>query len=525
MGNRFARNENMRANPWANPNPDRSSRSAGAVPVANDETAPVAVVYRGSAPAPAAVRQPMPAATVLLGPAGEALTPPPPPPRDAAFGIMPARATGLMQPYASERKRTMDARHDHPAWACVEITEDTGNPRWRCLGCNMHRSGSAAKETEHLLGLNGLRMCTYASADDAFKANLEKVRQSHDAKVQKKEKKNAVVAVNMAASSVVVQHQQSIAVSFSMSQSENCDAAIAELFFACNISAAVVDHPKFKAMVATLKTAPPTYKAPHRHKLLGPLLDSTTARVQQYCSSSLCRCARQLRRAAPLSYQMAGTACPGTISSTPSLATPRACFSRALSSSPPMMQKTPNLLRRSSVSAWSAMGGLPSATCCGTHVLSLELKDLGKLPEVAAIINKVGTVLSLFWGRTRWPRTKLREVIRANPRHSGKEFGLYRAKPTRFAGKFREMQRLLRVKEDLKHVVVSTEYAHHKFNARGRTVDDEGDVLDAGIGIGPRVAEIVLDENAVFGRRSRRSFTLPCQSSSYSACLTVTNRS
>ena len=43
-------------------------------------------------------------------------------------------------------------------------------------------------------------------------------------------------------------------------------------------------------------------------------------------------------------------------------------------------------------------------------MLSLELKDLGKLPAVAAIIAKVGKVLALFWGRTRWPRKKLREV-------------------------------------------------------------------------------------------------------------------
>ena len=30
-----------------------------------------------------------------------------------------------------------------------------------------------------------------------------------------------------------------------------------------------------------------------------------------------------------------------------------------------------------------------TATCCATHLLSLELKDLGKLPEVATIISKV----------------------------------------------------------------------------------------------------------------------------------------
>ena len=132
-----------------------------------------------------------------------------------------------------------------------------------------------------------------------------------------------------------------------------------------------------------------------------------------------------------------------------------------------------------------------TATCCGTHVLSLELKDLGKLPAVAAIIDKVGKVLALFWGRTRWPRKKLREVIKTN--HGGKEFGLYRAKVTRFAGKFREMSRMLRVKADLQQVVVSQEYTSHKFTTRGRRADDEeGDELETGIGA--NVKSIILDE-------------------------------
>ena len=75
-----------------------------------------------------------------------------------------------------------------------------------------------------------------------------------------------------------------------------------------------------------------------------------------------------------------------------------------------------------------------TATCCGTHVLALELKDMAKLPEVLAIITKVGLILSLFWGRKRWPRKRLLETIAAN--HGGKQFGLYRAKQTRFAGTF-----------------------------------------------------------------------------------------
>lgn len=98
------------------------------------------------------------------------------------------------------------------------------------------------------------------------------------------------------------------------------------------------------------------------------------------------------------------------------------------------------------------------------YSLSLELKDMAKIPEVAAIIAKVQKVLSLFWGRKRWPRRKLREVIL---QHTGKQFGLYRAKVTRFAGKFREMSRMLRVASCLRSVVVMEEYRAMKFTRRG----------------------------------------------------------
>jgi len=116
---------------------------------------------------------------------------------------------------------------------------------------------------------------------------------------------------------------------------------------------------------------------------------------------------------------------------------------------------------------------------------------MSKIPEVATVISKTGTVLSLFWGRKRWPRRKLREVILAN---HGREFGLYRAKVTRFAGKFREMGRALRVKADLQQVVVSSEYNAQKFSTRGRKEDEleDGEQLDANIGT--IVKSIILDE-------------------------------
>ena len=43
-----------------------------------------------------------------------------------------------------------------------------------------------------------------------------------------------------------------------------------------------------------------------------------------------------------------------------------------------------------------------TCTCCAPHVLSLELKDMAKIPEVQAVIDKTGRVLNRFWGKKRW---------------------------------------------------------------------------------------------------------------------------
>eukprot|EP00966_Prymnesium_polylepis_P125710 2906699-Prymnesium_polylepis.1 len=75
-------------------------------------------------------------------------------------------------------------------------------------------------------------------------------------------------------------------------------------------------------------------------------------------------------------------------------------------------------------------------------------KDNCKEPKTQKVLNR-------FWGRTRWARTKLREVAAKN---HGRKVGLYRAKATRFAGKVREMGRVLRLKADLQEVAISTAY-------------------------------------------------------------------
>lgn len=131
-------------------------------------------------------------------------------------------------------------------------------------------------------------------------------------------------------------------------------------------------------------------------------------------------------------------------------------------------------------------------------MLNLELKDIAKIDEVQACIVKVKKVLKLFWGQKRWPRNRLREVIKAN--HDGADWGLYRAKATRFAGNVREMARMLRAKNDLQEIVVSSEYQKQKQKFGRKTRQQEHDVEDDDAedleaNIGDVVRSIVLDEN------------------------------
>eukprot|EP00966_Prymnesium_polylepis_P282693 6532030-Prymnesium_polylepis.1 len=175
---------------------------------------------------------------------------------------MAVRSTGLQQTQPTGGKRAASVVREDVSWQCVEITdeEDPKNPRWRCRGCLNFYSGGATKVTDHLLGRNRSAKCT--GTDAAFLALVDKVKVNESKKEQKKNHKQAVVAVNCAAavssSALVVSHdKKQPLLNFSLAHAEGCDAAIAEFFYACNIPAAVVDHPKFSKLVATLKAAPP----------------------------------------------------------------------------------------------------------------------------------------------------------------------------------------------------------------------------------------------------------------------------
>jgi predicted transcriptional regulator len=335
------------------------------------------------------------------------------------FGLMAVRSTGLQQTRVTGGKRAASVVREDVSWQCVEITdgEDPRNLRWRCRGCLTFHSGGATKVVDHLLGRSRSAKCT--GTDAAFLALVDKVRMSETKKEQKKKQCQAVVAVNSAAavnsstsrSSSALALGKQPTLNFNTARRDGCDAAIAEFFYACNIPSAVVDHPKFSKMVATLKAAPPSYKKPHRHKLLGPLLDETVARLQRElaplreavvrdCATIVSDGWDNVSKDHLINFLYGNASCllfDGTVElkdedgeSAEFVAellrqcierNGRFAFVQVVTDTCSVMKAAWKLLQTEY--PWL------TATCCGTHVLSLELKDLGKLPAVAAIIAKV----------------------------------------------------------------------------------------------------------------------------------------
>jgi hypothetical protein len=245
----------------------------------------------------------------------------------------------------------------------------------------------------------------------------------------------------------VKDRQQSIQACLKTATGVACDEAIAEFFYGCNISPSVAGHPLFKKLVSTLKTAPSTYKAPTKNRLGGDLLDSTTARLRAEEAPVRARTLKDGGTVVSDGWDdaaknhlinfLVGTAkgffFDGTImlksddSENADRVAELICAEIETVGKYSIIQvvtDTCSVMK----AAWKIIEKkFPwiTCTCCGPHVLSLELTDMGKIKEVAAVINKVGRVLARFWGRKRWARTKLREVTEKNHK---KRLGLYRAK-------------------------------------------------------------------------------------------------
>lgn len=420
--------------------------------------------------------------------------------------IMPARRTGLNSLVGSSSGGRFFKRRrstTHPVWTLVQKVNANGRQRLQCRLCNAVFAGGATRAAEHILGTthptidvdplsqlgSALSRLKSKLAESSMKkqraaqvqmvnavARREPAGNEEDddnvevvetpacrrsprlspsgqqaAKTNKKPKDSASIT------------QRSLEHSLYQNAADAVDKAIGKFFFACNIPAAVIEHPNFRSMVKTLKCAPTGYCEPNRKDLLGSILDEVChdLRVEE----------QPIRKGV---MEFGGTACSdgwdtverdhlinllvgtckgmffdGTYELSSSDHEDAATIAELLSefiirtgklSIVQICTDTCSVMQ----AAWKIVcARFPwiTATCCGTHVLNLELKDIGKIPDIAQLLEKVSLVLSIFWGRKRWPRKKLRELIKAN---HGKEFGLYRAKVTRFAGKFVEMSRMLR---------------------------------------------------------------------------------
>ena len=302
----------------------------------------------------------------------------------------------------------------------------------------------------------------------------------------------------------------SIQASLATAESKEIDDAIAELFYGDDLNHALANSPRWKKVIGLLKRAPPAYKPPDRNRL-GP----TCSRARR----GGCR-PRTPKRLADL-IEYGGTIVSDgwddvernrlinllLVAAAASTSTAPSSWGADHEDAEKVASIIKGEIKRVGVGvgptkvvqvctdtcsvmqkAWSLIRAeYPwiTTTCCGPHVLSLLLKDIGeKIPEVAAIIANCQKILNRFWGRKRWARTKLKEVIEKNHK---KRFGLYRAKVTRFAGKATEMQRILRCKYDLKEVVASKEYAEQKFATKNDD-DETGDGVD-------HVEKLINDED------------------------------
>lgn len=206
-------------------------------------------------------------------------------------------------------------------------------------------------------------------------------------------------------------HQRSIESVLVPASVSECDKAIGRFLYACNIPAATTEHPEFKAMCLALKCAPSSYAPPNRKVVLGRLLDDVVYDL---------RVAEQPLRQALLKH--GGTVCSDGWDTVERdhlinmlLGTHKGTFFdgtielRSTDHEDAVSVATflSDFIERSGrvsviqictdtcsvmQAAWAIVcRKYPwvTATCCGTHVLSLELRDIAKIDEVAEVIRKV----------------------------------------------------------------------------------------------------------------------------------------
>lgn len=473
----------------------------------------------------------------------EDYTPPAPP---APAPAPESTRLGLNQDIASSKgraKRKSLPKRDGPIWKSVTVlVEHDTCPSVQCNNCGKKFSGGATRIAEHVTGMGAIVACTCAT--ESFLNMKQMIIEQQNAKAEKKQQKTAAADVDAASDvkpNVTVKpeggapsgyhpsqkslRQQGIKSSINAGKAEDVDVAIAEAFYGLNISPAIADKPLWKNMVTAIKSAPASYTSPDRKRLMSDLLDSTTHRLKageaplreavlQDGGTVVSDGWDDVNKAHLINFLVGnskGMFFDGTIELKSSDAEDATHVAKLIGDEieragaldiVQVVTDTCSVMK----AAWKLIEKrFPwiTCTCCGPHVLSLELHDMAKIPEVAKLIELTGKVLNRFWGRKRWARTKLREVAEKN---HGKKIGLYRAKATRFAGKVREMARVLRLKADLQQVVVTAEYAAQKWKKDDD--DDEEDDAD-----GDKVKKIILDEDGFWKPMVDALKVKPCEDS------------
>lgn len=343
-----------------------------------------------------------------------------------------------------------EPKRSNEIWKEVAIVKPhMTSPTVVCNHCAKRFGGGVTRIREHILeqclSLTPAFLKIKQKLLDASEAESGKKRQKMaDAEL---EKEIAVSELGSLSKNKKTYAQQDIKSSISSGTAITIDNAIADFFYGCNVAPAVANHPLFKRMVEQLKAAPASFKAPPAVRLLGDLLDSSTQRLKAEEEpmrklfmkdgfTILCDGWDDIQ-SNHLVNLLVGTNraiyFEGTVklaSTDSEKAEDVAKIIGAEIKSIGMYNVVQVVTDTCSVmkAAWKLLEAeYPwiTCTCCAPHVLNLYLKDIGKIEEVAAVIVKVSKVLNRFWGKSRWPRARLRETTAAN---HGKEIGLYRAK-------------------------------------------------------------------------------------------------
>ena len=404
----------------------------------------------------------------------------------------PALLSGGQRARQAPARRAVPAR-EGDVWATVRVHPDPANlmnlqPKVDCLTCGKKGfSVNLTRIVAHITGSGGVAPCQPAQPTEQWLALKKRLVNEMSSKASSKAAKRTIAEVNAAAQAGLLSPatgttQRPIKPALGVITAEICDDAVADFFYGDNISDSIVESPRFKNLCQKLKCAPADWEPPNRDRLGNDLLLSTTARllndmtplkeaILEHCGTVVSDGWDDVERNHLINFLYGttkGMFFDGTVELTSEqhedaqAVADMICDFIARVGKYTIIQvvtDTCSVMK----AAWriiEARYPWITCTCCGPHVISLEIKDISQIPEVARVIANTQKIINRFRGRTRWPRNRLREVVLRN---QGKNMGLYRAKDTRFAGKVKEMARVLRLKLDLQEVVGSADYAKQKF--------------------------------------------------------------